>query len=58
MSRSDEVPVEQDGAKAYDNWERAAGQAGDAQTCADLAVVERAEFAAAWEALVDGRGQS
>ena len=55
LSRADEVPVERDGGHAYDAWERAAGQAGDEQTSTDLAAVDRAAFAAAWDALVEAR---
>jgi len=58
MSRADEVPVERDGGRAYDAWRRAAGQAGDQRTAADLAAVDRTAFAAAWEALVRAEVQS
>ena len=53
LSRADRVPVEPDGSKAYDNWERAAGAAGDEKTAADLAAVDWASFVEAWEALVE-----
>ena len=55
MGRADEVPVERDGLRAYDGWVRASGQAGDRQTADDLAAVDRAEFAAAWDALVEAQ---
>jgi len=53
MSRADEVPVERDGHKAYDGWLRGSGEAGDRDTSEALAAVDRDEFAAAWEDLVD-----
>lgn len=52
-SRAPEVPVEQDGARAYDGWVRAAATAGDSDTSADLDAVDRAEFAAAWDDLIE-----
>ncbi len=49
-SRADEVPVELDGEKAYDQWIQAASDAGDSDTLTDLMLVDRLEFAVAWEA--------
>lgn len=51
LSRANEVPVERDGAKAYDTWVTGARAAGDQDTIDALAAVDRDEFAAAWEAL-------
>jgi hypothetical protein len=51
LGRAPEVPVERDGGRAYDAWQRAAGQAGDEKTVTDLAAVDRADFAAAWNRL-------
>ena len=50
-ARSAEVPVAGDGEAAYDGWVRAAGQAGDTDTSADLAAVDRAALARAGDAL-------
>ncbi len=52
MGRADDVPVERDGERAY-GWVRAAGEAGDRETATALAGVDRSEFAAAWDALVE-----
>lgn len=52
VSRADEVPVQRDGGRAYDGWVTAAADAGDTDTATDLAGVDRADFAAAWDALV------
>jgi len=55
LGRADDVPVERDGERAYDGWVRAAGEAGDRETATALAGVDRSEFAAAWDALVEAQ---
>jgi hypothetical protein len=53
LSRADEVPVERDGAKAYDGWLQASSDAGDSDTIDALESVDRDDFAAEWDRLTD-----
>jgi len=53
MSRADEVPVQQDGHRAYDGWLAASSDAGDRDTADALRATDREEFAAAWNELVE-----
>lgn len=53
QERADEVPVQQDGHRAYDGWVKASSDAGDRDTADALAAVDRDEFAAAWEAALE-----
>ena len=55
MSRADETPVERDGYKAYAGWLAASTAASDTDTQGDLLAVDRDDFAAAWNALVEAR---
>lgn len=52
LSREPEQPIQRDGGKAYDAWLQSARDGGDTDTRDALLAVDRADFAAAWNAIV------
>lgn len=58
LSRADEAPIQRDGRKAYDGWLQASRDAGDTETRDALLAVDRDDFAAAWDALVEESDES